>query len=60
MELNSARLEASSRIQERPFENPAEHQGRHAPRRQKDDAPVTEDESLAPNELESHEVDDLA
>ena len=59
MELNSARLEGSSRIQERPFENPAEQRRQRPPRKQREDPAPVGDENLTDEERESHEIDDL-
>ena len=60
MEFGSARrLEASTRIQERPFDNPAEERRQRSSRRRKDDA-LADDEMLTEDEPDSHQLDDLA
>jgi len=60
MELGSTgRLEASTRVQERAFDNSGEEHRQRSARRRKDDA-LTEDEVLTEDEHESHQLDDLA
>ncbi len=59
MEFSTGRLEASTRIAERPFGQSAEEQRRRAPRRHKED-PLADDEALTEDDTESHQLDDLA
>jgi len=60
MELgNTGRLEASTRIQERPSGNSGEERRQRNARPRKDNA-LAEDELLTEDERESHQLDDLA
>ncbi|HUI82847.1 MAG TPA: hypothetical protein VL240_01420 [Candidatus Binatia bacterium] len=58
MELSSGRLEASSRIQERPFGHSPEEDRRRLPRRRKE--PAADGEVMEHEEGESHQLDDMA
>jgi len=59
MDFNTGRLEASARIQERPFgESPEEQKRRGARRPKEQTGPIEADESA--EEQENHQLDDIA
>lgn len=62
MELNSTRLEPSSRIREDPFAKSSEEQRRQAPKRHREDASLPGDDDVCANDEQDqdHRVDDLA
>lgn len=59
MELTTPRLEASTRIQERPSSGAGEERRRQAPRRHKQDPPA-EAKVTAEEQSDGHQLDDLA
>jgi hypothetical protein len=57
MDFDTGRLEGSARVQERPFGKSSDEPKRRVPRRPKPEAEV---ETVAADEEESHQLDDLA
>lgn len=66
MELSTGRLEASSRIEENGLGHSTQERRQRAQRRQRQgdsptlNEPQVEDEATTEEELESHQLDDLA
>lgn len=66
IELSTDRLEGTSRMQDRPLSPAAEERKRRTRRRSKDETGVAEpedlaeEEGLAEDEKDSHQLDDIA
>jgi len=59
MDLSTGRLEASARIQERPFSKSSEEQKGRARQRPKEEAGAAESDEPE-DERENHQLDDMA
>jgi len=60
MDMSPNRLEASSRIEERAFENPAEQRRRRTLQKTRNGDPAVDSAELTPDGSDAHALDDLA